>query len=83
MLKRGLILLTGLFALGACDSTDPEGDTRLSILLTDLPGDVTQAVVTIESIFSTRAASSPPSCIRTSGPYWRVIAERGHGISHR
>jgi hypothetical protein len=50
MLKRGLVLLVGLFALGACDSTDPEGETRLSILLTDAVGDVSQAVVTIESI---------------------------------
>jgi hypothetical protein len=50
MLRRGLIVLAGLLALGACDSTDPASETRLSILLTDAPGDVSQAVVTIESI---------------------------------
>jgi len=37
-------------ALGACDSGDPEGPGSLSILLTDAPGDVEQAIVTIERI---------------------------------
>jgi hypothetical protein len=51
MVRRLLLpLLTGL-ALAACsDATEPSGTTQLTILLTDAPGDVVEAVVTIERI---------------------------------
>lgn len=45
-----LTALVAIVALGACDSTDPSGTGSLSILLTDDPGDVTQALVRIERI---------------------------------
>jgi hypothetical protein len=39
-------------ALAACsDSSGPDGEARLSVLLTDAPGDVLEAVVTIEQIY--------------------------------
>ncbi|MFO7587840.1 MAG: DUF4382 domain-containing protein [Gemmatimonadota bacterium] len=50
MLRRTPLLLLGLLALGACDSTSPDGNASVSVLLTDLPGDVSQAVVMIEDI---------------------------------
>ena len=48
--RRTLFALTAALLLGACDSGDPEGPGSLSILLTDAPGDVEQAIVTIERI---------------------------------
>jgi hypothetical protein len=42
--------LTAALLLGGCDSGDPEGPGSLSILLTDAPGDVEQAIVTIDRI---------------------------------
>ena len=50
MLRKMLLGLFTVAALAACDSTDPEGTTRLSVLLTDAEGDVTQAVVKIERL---------------------------------
>lgn len=50
MLRR---LFSGLFVaalLTACDSGDPNGTSRMTVLLTDAEGDVTQAVVTVERI---------------------------------
>jgi hypothetical protein len=42
----------GLLALASCsDGSGPSGDSRLSLLLTDAPGDVLAAVVTIEEIY--------------------------------
>ena len=49
-MRRTLIALAAVLALGACDSGDPDGPGSMSILLTDAPGDVAQAVVTIERI---------------------------------
>jgi hypothetical protein len=48
--RRTLIALAAVLALGACDSGDPDGPGSLSILLTDAAGDVEQAIVTIERI---------------------------------
>jgi hypothetical protein len=39
-----------VFALGCGEGQSPAGTTRLSVLLTDAPGDVTAAVVTIEEV---------------------------------
>ncbi len=50
MLRKMLLGLFAVAALTACDSTDPEGTTRLSVLLTDAEGEVTQAVVKIERL---------------------------------
>ena len=57
MLKNRLLLsaLAGTLAFGACSdagSTGPNGDTaRVSMLLTDAPGDLEAAVVTITDIY--------------------------------
>jgi len=48
--RRILYILAAVAALGACDSNGPDGPGSMSILLTDAPGDVEQAVVTIERI---------------------------------
>lgn len=50
MLRKMLLGLFTVAALAACDSTGPEGTTRLSVLLTDAEGDVTQAVVKIDRL---------------------------------
>ncbi len=50
MLKKMLVGLLTVAALTSCDSTDPAGTTRLSVLLTDAEGDVTQAVVKIDRL---------------------------------
>jgi hypothetical protein len=42
--------MAAVLLLGACDSTDPDGPGSMSILLTDAPGDVDQALVTIDRI---------------------------------
>lgn len=49
-MRRTLLALVAVLALGACDSTDPDGPGSMSILLTDAEGDVAQAIVTIERI---------------------------------
>jgi len=49
-MRRILCILAAVVALGACDSNGPDGPGSMSILLTDAPGDVEQAVVTIERI---------------------------------
>ncbi len=46
-------------ALVGCDSTAPDGTSRLSILLTDADGDVEQAVVKIERIELVGGAGGP------------------------
>lgn len=51
-----LPLLAGALALGACDDGDAtgagfEGTSRVSLLLTDAPGDVEAAVVTITDVY--------------------------------
>jgi len=38
------------FGLAACDSADPQGSARFTVLLTDAPGDFHRAVVTIEEV---------------------------------
>jgi len=48
--RRTLCVFAAVLALGACDSTGPGGPGSMSILMTDAPGDVKQAVVTIERI---------------------------------
>lgn len=51
-LAQKLLRASALFALAACsDTSSPEGSARLSILLTDAPGDVLEAVVTIDQIY--------------------------------
>lgn len=50
MLRRTLLSLLTVVAITACDSTEPEGTTRLSVLLTDAEGDVTQAEVKIDRL---------------------------------
>lgn len=49
-MRRTLYLLAAVVALGACGSSEPDGPGSMSILLTDAPGDVEQAIVTIERI---------------------------------
>ena len=49
-MRRTLIALAAVLLLGACDSGDPDGPGSMSILLTDAPGDVEQAIVTIERV---------------------------------
>jgi hypothetical protein len=46
----GLSYLLGLALLAACDSTSPQ-DGRVSVLLTDAPGDLKRAVVTISRVY--------------------------------
>jgi len=46
----GLSCLLGLALLAACDSTSPQ-DGRVSVLLTDAPGDLKRAVVTISRVY--------------------------------
>lgn len=58
-MRRILCAIAAVLALGACDSTDPDGPGSMSILLTDDPGDVTQAVVTIERIEIVGGAGGP------------------------
>lgn len=49
---HNLLRLSAILAVSACsDSSGPEGEARLSVLLTDAPGDVLEAVVTIEQIY--------------------------------
>ena len=49
---HNLLRLSAILAVSACsDSSGPDGSTRLSVLLTDAPGDVLEAVVTIEQIY--------------------------------
>jgi hypothetical protein len=62
------LFFLGLLALAGCDSTDPAGDTRLSVLLTDMPGDVSQAVVMIEDIQLVGGENGPIS-LMTAGPW--------------
>src|SRR5687768_5689510 len=51
--KLLLPFLAGFLALGACSDTgtSASGDARLSVLLTDAPGDLKAAVVTITDIY--------------------------------
>ena len=75
--------LRAALALGACDSGGPDGPGSMSILLTDAPGDVDQAVVTIErieivgeaenGIVALDLASGSETVLRGSGtdPQWR------------
>lgn len=46
-----LLRYSALLAVAACSDTSGPDDARLSILLTDAPGDVLEAVVTIEQIY--------------------------------
>lgn len=68
MRKLTCLLFAGLLALAGCDSTDPSGETSLSIVLTDLPGDVSQAVVMIEDIQLVGGENGPIS-LMTTGPW--------------
>ena len=53
--------ICGITALLACsDSSGPEGTGRVSILLTDAPGDVLEAVVTIDQIYLVGGGSDHP-----------------------
>ena len=49
-LPSTLIALTTAFALAGCDSTSSNGSGRVTLQLTDAPGDVLAAVVTISSV---------------------------------
>lgn len=57
--RRTLPGLMAVLALVGCDSTAPDGTSRLSILLTDADGDVEQAVVKIERIELVGGAGGP------------------------
>ena len=59
MLRRTLPGFLAVMALVGCDSTAPDGMSRLSILLTDADGDVEQAVVKIERIELVGGAGGP------------------------
>ncbi len=59
MLRRTLLGLLTVVALAACDSTDPQGTTRLSVLLTDAEGDVTQAEVKIDRLELVGGSGAP------------------------
>jgi hypothetical protein len=49
---RSLLLVLALTSLSSCgESTAPNGEGRVTILLTDAPGDVKKAVVTISQIY--------------------------------
>lgn len=74
MSNRLPLLLAGILAFGACDSTDPDGDTSLSILLTDMPGDVSQAVVMIEDVQLVGGEEGPIS-LMTAGPWVGDLTE--------
>jgi hypothetical protein len=64
------LLLLGVLALPGCgESTDPAGETSLSILLTDLPGDVSQAVVMIEDVLLVGGAGGPISLMTADEPW--------------
>jgi hypothetical protein len=59
MPRRTLPGLMVVLALVGCDSTAPDGTSRLSILLTDADGDVEQAVVKIERVELVGGAGGP------------------------
>ena len=50
MRRTQFLLAAAVLMLGGCDSGDPDGPGSMSILLTDAPGDVAQAIVTIERV---------------------------------
>ena len=64
-MRRTLIALAAVLALGACDSGDPDGPGSLSILLTDAAGDVEQAIVTIERIEIVGGSGGPQELMDT------------------
>jgi len=68
MRKLTSFFLLGLLALAGCDSTDPSGETSLSVVLTDMPGDVSQAMVMIEDIQLVGGEGGPIS-LMTAGPW--------------
>jgi len=68
MRKLTSLVLLSVVALAACDSTDPSGETSLSIVLTDMAGDVSQAVVMIEDIQLVGGGNGPIS-LMTAGPW--------------
>jgi hypothetical protein len=74
MSNRLPLLLAGVLAFVACESTDPDGDTSLSILLTDMPGDVSQAVVMIEDVQLVGGGDGPIS-LMTAGPWVGDLTE--------
>ena len=47
----GLAWLAGLALLAGCDTTSPPAAGRVSVLLTDAPGDFKRAVVTISEVY--------------------------------
>ncbi len=50
-LSRAAVAALALALAGCGESSGPNGDGRISLLLTDAPGDVKSAVVTIEEIY--------------------------------
>lgn len=48
--RTALFTLVATLALAGCDSTDSNGSGRVSLLLTDAPGDVLAAVVTVSAV---------------------------------
>ena len=64
-MRRTLIALAAVLLLGACDSGDPDGPSSMSILLTDAPGYVAQAVVTIERIEIVGCSGGPRVLMET------------------
>ena len=49
-LRLGLLALVASFSLGSCDSTNSNGSGRVTLHLTDAPGEVLAAVVTISEV---------------------------------
>ena len=48
--RLGLLALVASFSLGSCDSTNSNGNGRVTLHLTDAPGEVLAAVVTISEV---------------------------------
>ena len=73
---------TALATAAACAGDSPptaaggDGDGRVSILLTDAPGDVVAAVVTIEQIYLTRGSDADEETPPTEGSARHVLFDR-------
>jgi hypothetical protein len=65
--RRILLTIGAVLAFVSCESTGPEGDGSMSILLTDDPGDVSQAVVKIDRIEIVGGSGGPT--VMTDGPW--------------
>ncbi len=70
---RTLTALVAVAVLAACGSTEPNGMGSMSILLTDDPGDVTQAVVKIDRIEIVGGSGGPE--VMTDGEWIGDLTE--------